>query len=79
MVPHRISSPWLTANPLTLLVVSDCSSGNSSIALAKAAVVAGLGGSYPHRFTLLSHSSSVSFRGVVEGCWALGSSIFCKS
>ena len=52
MVPHWISSPWSTANPLTLLVVSDCSSGNNSIALAKAAVVAGHGGSYPHHFTL---------------------------
>ena len=51
-VPHWISSPWSTANPLTLLVVSDCSSGNSSIALAKAAMVAGRGGSYPQRFTL---------------------------
>jgi len=33
-------------------VVSDCSSANSDIALAEAAVVAGRGGSYPHRLTL---------------------------
>ena len=37
---------------LSLLVFSDYSSGNCSIALAEAAVVAGRGGFCPHRFTL---------------------------